>query len=185
MPPPIRRRFGLLDAMILVAVAAIAIASVRRFRPSYRNSLGFLFEGRGERLADLLPVATLILWPFVLAFLLIRLRKPRPDLRRLARESGFQAGLAALIGGMMCLIDQSIYLVRRSSPDGLRLFFEVFAWGSCRHIATAIITAWTLAACLRRRRVEKSWIDRAGRFLGWCWITLWVFELAYGIWKGW
>ncbi len=41
-----------------------------------------------------------------------------------------------------------------------------------------VMIAWMLLAMGRRWRLERGWIDRSGRALGWCWIA-WVVAGAF------
>src|SRR5690242_18723380 len=97
-----RRRFTLLDGMTLIAATALAIAWERPFLPrivqNFRRFTSWTawetWEGGVMTLMTLLPFVAL----WTLALILLRLRRPRPALRRLARQPGATACLTAAIG---------------------------------------------------------------------------------------
>ena len=90
------RRFSLLDGMILVAGMGLAVAGCR---PQY-------YERSGMRLPfTLLAMAGVCLVVLTFSILALRLRHPRPPLRRLVRQPGFLACLGASVAMVMGIAD--------------------------------------------------------------------------------
>jgi hypothetical protein len=127
MPPPRSRPFTVLDAMILVAATAGGIAVIRpgaqhfgqesdvvsrfEFLASYfspsrtLHSYWEVFDAISWIIRGFQPL--LLAW--TVAFLILRLRKPRPIGPRLARQPGFVAASAV---ALISLVD---FLGRMSS----------------------------------------------------------------------
>ena len=100
-------------------------------------------------LGSVLPGLTLA-QPFM------RLRRPRPPLRDLVRQSGFVVCLGAIIGTLI-FADLS-WVARIDVPGGAIL-------------VSALILLWPVLG-LPPWRSEASWIDRLGRAVGWGWIVV-------------
>jgi hypothetical protein len=96
------------------------------------------------------------------AQLLMRLRRPRPEWRRLLRQPGFVACTAAAIG--FCIDKGWVPFIRFES---LRFPFMT---------AMAVLVAWSILFGLRQCLAEKSWIDRLGRVVGVGWIVSGVYS---------
>lgn len=169
--PP--RRFGVLDGMILVAALAVASLSIR-------PALGFLLDLDGLGMDPELRLGTLprmvvqatepTAAALTVAFLLIRLRQPRPRFRRLMRQPGMAAGIAAasaMIVGVV-LIAAAFALVGMPARE-IRYrgwFLPIFA-----PAGGAVAAVWLFLALARVGRPEAGWIDRLGRALGGYWIV--------------
>jgi hypothetical protein len=168
------RRLTLLDALILIVPLAVGLSLTRSYvgsdpvrvhrlgapPPWLRTYLSAEFlRSVGSRFASMA----------MLGLLVIRLRRPRPDLRRLSRQPGAVACAAAVTA---MAADGAVVLawaIFRTVPIPVAVdFWRMFAW----RIGPAVVGAWTALALGGRWRAEKSWIDRAGRFLG----AFWVFE---------
>ena len=95
-----RSRLSIADGMIAVAAVAVGLVLVRQTLPINEVSpawAGLAMNG-SVLAADLLA-------PISFALLAIRLRPPRPPLRRLARQPGFAACLAAVTaGGLLAIV---------------------------------------------------------------------------------
>jgi hypothetical protein len=114
-----------------------------------------------------------------IAVLGLRLRRPRPGLRRLARQPGFVACTAAAIvlGIRMANLASVAGVITLDSP-GSSFWGEIFddgmrdSLGSIpSDVGCAVAVAWTIQGLGGRWRPEPSWIDRTGRVLGALWIT--------------
>ena len=97
------------------------------------------------------------LFAWTLAFLVMRLRKPRPSLRRLVKQPGMVA-CEVLLFGMVLAICLAL------NED-----YQLFASVAVVSTACAIPGAWTILALRGHWAAEPSWIDRLGRGLGICW----------------
>jgi hypothetical protein len=174
------RRFSLGDGLILVGALAISLERFRALRsipqhavwcweavaqltgssPSWRWPLS------RQRVIALLPGQVIVLLmellcPVLLGLMvaqpLLRLRRPRPPLEQVVRQSGF----------VTCLMGTVALAVVLAMGD---FWFSLTALslGSTRVIILLMI--WPLCA-LAPWRAEASWIDRLGRAVGWGWIA--------------
>jgi hypothetical protein len=155
--------------MILIAAGAVGLAMTRpallfmvqdlsRVKvpalDSWQGWKGFLF-GKNQlalnftRFSNILLLNFLV-W-FLLAFLAIRLRRPRPTLGELAYQPGFAACASAVLAFAL-----SLALLPLPLPPAV---------GQVVIIAGAP-TAWLALLVTRRGRPEPGWIDRLGRVVG-------------------
>ncbi len=140
------RRLTLLDVMILVAASALAALLVRpvlagplRTYPSWSTYLAVAIGG-------------LVAWTPAVLFL--RLRRPRPNLRRLTSQPGFAASLAGtmvvalglLATGLLALVRASLFGsaaragVRPTPPDPSWWICVVLHFGAV--VGPAVLGAW-------------------------------------------
>ncbi len=224
MPPRERRRFTLLDVMILVAATAVGltlgqIGWPRNPAPApppryYLTLGGFTFGGftpsrvstpktRTSAAAPTRPTRTVVVssptgypstaWmnpaadrvgpllpclaAWTGAFLLTRLRGPRPRRRRLV----VQPGLVAAVAAVAALGFESILLVGSAWADGRFRTIGPVALATfgangtvllAHHAGWAVVVAWLTLALIGRWRPERSWVDRWGRGLGCTWIVV-------------
>ena len=181
---PTPRRFSLGDALILVIALSITLErfrSIGLFR-SFPSNLAdcwrmfsqlagwspwhFPAQTRQALATELsvlvinnllLPTLCPMLLGLMIAQPLLRLRRPRPPLSDVARQSGF----------VVCLIGIALVCLLLSMGDwwfsGVALTL-----GMTRVIILFMI--WPLLG-LRPWHTEPSWIDRIGRGVGWGWIV--------------
>jgi hypothetical protein len=100
-----------------------------------------------------------------LAVLLMRMRRPRPPIGRIARQPGFLGLAGALVGFWIPVYGR--YFVEQTYPLAMI-------------IGAVVATVWLGLAASRRWASERSWIDEFGRVvcLGWMLaglISLWEF----------
>lgn len=205
MPAPRCRPFTVLDGMVLVAATAVGLAIGMSMRSEPFHFPGQTSDGGFEWLHFVEPPdysGGLLQWktyrethrllcnvaqeiipltfPWTLVVLALRLRRPRPTLRRLAHQPGFAAcASVAVMAAIGFLGDLSSGLERTTWGDGFR-----FRWGlewimfrdhyltfgdSPPALAAAVAAAWALLALGRMARPEPGWLDRAGRVLGAYW----------------
>ena len=198
------RRFTVFDEMILIALVAAVIAVTGvfwesdlrefiKFRPAQSWVLEVL-DWAPFLLVGLLPRYIAAAMPAVLA---LRLRRPRPPLRKLARQPGCvacAAGSAALVAGGVLVLSWTMF------RENVQLVLGPFAWPSMEsyvaerrisatattvspfvwpavesYVAAAVLAAWAVLLLGGRWRSEPTWIDRAGRVCG----AYWVFLVLY------
>jgi len=179
--PSPSRPFTLMDAMILIAATAASGPGLRRigelFEPGMAVPdliLGLLGAGRFRESGFVLAVLSLpVAVAWTVAVIPLRLKRPRPSWRRLAREPGWLAACSAVPG--MALL-------------GLGVGVCFFGWGrSIFYVDDIEVSLFTLAPSLagatvlgswmtlilgRRWRAEPSWLDRLGRALGVYWLAM-------------
>jgi hypothetical protein len=101
------------------------------------------------------------------AFLVVRLRRPRADLRRLIRQPGLVACVAATLGLVYWLA--SLARAGRFSEGSIQVLSVVNGlWVGTAWIVLLIV-GW---------RAEPGWIDRMGLVLGICWLGLFLLLFA-------
>jgi hypothetical protein len=173
-----RRRFTLLDSMILVAATAAGYAVVQWSSPLFGVGaiLDLLREmvssgDIGATVALLSLIAMPVMASWSLALIPLRLIGPRPRWRRLARQPGLVAALAVATAlGFVAMLTAVIFLGRAwgslSGFEDLALIFLPVVFGM------AVLAAWVALVAGRRWRPEPSWVDRLGRALGLLWILI-------------
>ena len=173
------RKFGLLDAMILVATTAFGCGLAK-----WSGIVPFEFHG-----LEKIPIAKRYVWvalanakypgapllvSWTLGLFLARMRSPRPTRTRLFREPGVVATSTATLA----IIAESVWLVGASLREGRIMLYSAFAgW---RHFcAFAVAGGWLTLALSGRWRNSPNWIDRAGRLVGATWIGLVICDWIY------
>jgi hypothetical protein len=170
---PSARPFTLLDAMILVAAAAVGLAALRW------AGVWLIWE---DRLATRVAISQVSLklavnWscfgiPMTLAALAVRLRRPRASWRRLIRQPGMMAGLAVVPAWALAAGDAFLfqYDVRGQAwnPEEMLQYGLLFAT-ALGGFAVAIAG---MAQALIGRRPEPGWVDRLGRLVGVGWVLM-------------
>jgi hypothetical protein len=166
------RRFTLQDVMILVAVTAFAIAvarvaweaTIRAFQGDSRNQERAIPDAFGW-FALIESVGLIPLF----------LRRPRPPLRRVARQPGMVASVAvASTFGVLAANELAVavgaWLLSR--PNFLQLHHVLWHLGSPIVIGPAVATCWLSLVLTWGWRPESNWPDRLGRFWGVVWVAL-------------
>jgi hypothetical protein len=178
------RRFNLVDAMLLVAATAVALAIVVSRLQKEAHFLRLEWEIPRERPLPLTAWSgvnsvyylqpCLAVWS--LALLVLRLRQPRPALTRVVLQPGTIVSVATTVVVFLGLLrDVAFYGMFGEPPNS---FLDHMLDG-CDEICPAIITAWVILWMSRRLCCEKSWIDRTERVVGILWIVLYW----YGWWE--
>lgn len=170
-----QRRFNLADGLIVTAATAATLALLRDLPQEWSN---YVFIGGALRHYRQVPVAvrmsmraTYVLIPWTVAIFLMRLRHPRPPLRRLVLQPGMAAcGAVTLWLGFKMLVPVLILGVSQQGPV-LRAYLgdgvAVVSWA-----APAVAGAWLLLVLSGRWRPDRGWLDRLGRALGASWLAL-------------
>jgi hypothetical protein len=157
MRVPVRRRFGLLDVMILVAAMAVWLAATRHLASKTKvRSVWYDHIG-------------LLLFLLSSACLLIRLRPPRPARRRLWCQPGFAACAAAVLG--VVIIAMVVVISNHARLGGWDNFDRQVFWRHWPCSGPAVAGAWLALIVAGCWRAERSGIDRLGRVLGACWLV--------------
>jgi hypothetical protein len=172
------RRFRIVDAMVLVASLAIGFALIeRQVRFDFLDlqwSKPKLSAFASPKQGDLVTVIASLLTPLTLAVLVLRLLPTRPRRRRLFEQPGFTACAMVIFMDIPLIFGHYQYNI-----NFYQTFFpDVSGWNYLiqlnyrPEIAYAVAASWTLLALSGRWRAERSWVDRAGRVVGWLWILL-------------
>jgi hypothetical protein len=167
------RSFTLGDAMILVAATAVGFG-VNRVPgwiqvPFAANRALIYSVAIGQAQQAIVP----FLMAWTVAFLPIRLRRPRPATRRCLREPGTVACSAASLGILVNAL-WILALTFAYYPDPRVDFYfrgndvKVYA----DRVGFAVVGSWIALVLVRGWRPIPCWIDRLGRTLGWLWIVM-------------
>lgn len=118
---------------------------------------------------------------------------PRPRWRRLVRQPGLVAGMMAALALVWRLLGFATLCIRVWGDAGLAAWsprhFEGIGcfigptpgWflfdtdnflNTAAMIGVAVASSWSLMLISKQWRPERSWIDWAGRLLGWFWIVI-------------
>jgi hypothetical protein len=176
--PASDRPFGLSDAMILTAGAALSMSMGIHLLPLFADQAGDLVRDavahNDEVLAHwpafwrathdhlrntlwyALQVAETVLIGLTLAFLALRLRRPRPPLRTLLRQSGMVAVLAMIFGLFL-----GTGLLLYAFPGRVDSFTAAPI-----AIGGSVAVAWTVLVLGRLQEPDPGWVGRLGRLLG-------------------
>ena len=170
--PPRQRRMSILDLMMMAAACALGFTMSRLWSSKvWETSFRRMFT-QAEAVA---LITTWSVLPLSVALIPIRLRRPRPPLRRIGRQPGFQASVAGCVAVLLRFLGASCYLTPTwSGPTGWYNFF--LNLDPLRTVAPAVGIAWMALALSGRWCAEPSWIDRLGRSLGVAWL------LGYFLW---
>jgi hypothetical protein len=204
-----RRRFRLLDAMILVAATALACALMLWMERASEGA--FSWSGIPELIIDyahqppvtidnhirlmdvwkgttvLLLILTLpcfTLW--TLALIPIRLLAPRPRFRRLASQPGWSATIAFGVAALFMMIQSLTIGVISGWNLNLESLDEKSSLALSLLVAApsypgfAVLVSWLSLLVGRRWHAQRSWIDRLGRLLGVYWVAVsFVYSFVY------
>jgi hypothetical protein len=192
------RGFTLSDAIVLVTATAAGFAVFKSYYAFTYVYWGPPFGAAARLLGWIngLWSCLILASPFVMAWTLailgLRLRRPRPRWRRLVRQPGFVAGSVAGLVLAFRLAGFATLRWRVGSDPGLALWSVRFIWprgyivagnpgylafdndhflGTMAMIGLAVAATWMLMILSGRWKPERSWVDRAGRLLGWLWIV--------------
>lgn len=182
--PAAHRRFNVSDAMVLVAASAIGVFHLPDYWLTWIGSpldaRQWSFSGLLSIGHILLPGASPCLAMWTLALLPLRLRRPRPRLRRLLR----QPGMAALGSSSFVIVLALIIQVSALASTGLlrsldlRSVMNMLSFSLPLMVGSSVAAAWLNLGLSGRWRPEPSWIDRAGRLVG----VLWLGFLPFSVW---
>jgi hypothetical protein len=174
MPPPARRRFSLLDGMILVASMAPGFAMSRILVEELPNNYfqGSPFGSVWSATGYLVALATPVLLTMTPGLLVLRLRRPRRVGRRLWHSRGALnlAALAVLAPVSGCSLWLMFQLAPNGPPDSYQIIVIFFLLSTLLGTASGTIALVTRLIGLQGRSLD--WVDRLGRIWGWLWIVL-------------
>lgn len=173
-----RRKFTLQDAVILMAGITLSIW-IGRGRLVENSAAETWEEIRQGRSHDAVLSGLVLIREFqpgvavlTLIVLGLRLRHPRPALRRLACQPGFMAGCAAalviVVRGLSITADMGLH--SRGPLPSVDVYLHRALDYNEADIGYAVAAAWLALAFNRRWRRERSWIDQLGLILGLFWL---------------
>jgi hypothetical protein len=174
---------------MILTVAAAAGLWVNRL-----NWLAFVDRWRNpvdahDTLEHILDLVAPHLAAGTIAVLVVRMRSPRPPLRRLVRQAGTVACMVALAVLLViaCWVGMTTAMGRavEFSEHAIIANAVVHSRGSfalypvtgrnlviyADRVGFAIAGAWLSLWLSGRWRPEPTWVDRLGRALGWLWLS--------------
>ena len=165
--------------MALVAAVGLAIPPMRDiyvraefqlfpFDPADLRSFSFYdswTEALSAILRPLVITSSAALW-------LARLRRPRPSIRRVFRQPGMAATTAVLASFVIGTIPDSAnmlfyWLLEGDEASRGDVCLMLLTAVQRLHVGKAVLAVWIVQRLGHARHAERSWIDRAGRSLGW------------------
>ncbi len=170
------RPFTLADGMILIGATALTLRYFRGHWDDYRDwasGLGFGMTPM-SRVDVACCFASAFAGPWTLAYLVIRHLPPRPSRRRIGRQPGLIAAIAALLT-MALGLASLIVAARIYGQPGLGWTFPLNATRNC---GLTVAGAWFVAGYGRVIRKEDGWIDGLGTGLGVYWVAQLVMMYA-------
>jgi hypothetical protein len=172
MPTTGNRKLTLADGMIVIAALAAWFALIRMTLPLGRYS-------PSVTLNLLFPVVD-SLAPLSVTWLAIRVRQPRPCLRRLARQPGFAACAVLAVTTTMIGVAG---LVLNAFHDGWIRPDIMVLWLIAAHcVGFAVVGSWLTLLLVGCWRPGPDWFDRTGRALAvvsilWL-LTSWILQIT-------
>lgn len=165
------KRLNLIDGMIVIAALAAWLALIRVTLP---------VRDVPPKVVVILNVIVMIvdsLTALSFACLAIRLRQPRPRLRRLARQPGFAA--CVVIAVAMTIIGVVGYVLALFRIGWIRP--DVLALIAMHGVGFAVSGSWLTLLLTGRWRPTSDWFDRIGRAAGivaiMCLLMPWVLQI--------
>jgi hypothetical protein len=142
-------------AFALTRPAIILIVDAVRSQPRWRFQT---IEGFMSLVRMLNIVLLNFLMFLVPAFLIVRLRRPRPPLRALMCQPGF-AACAAPVVLVLATLPLAVYHPSGRAGDVIDIVMQIL-------LSAVAPLAWFFLVVTRRWNPEPSWIDRLGRVIG-------------------
>jgi hypothetical protein len=199
------RRFTLLDAMVLLAATAVGLTmAVDYGETSLEENILFRY-GTGEddrpyfpvrpwggwTIAKLLycsPRAAQILPPFLVAWsaalLVLRMVRPRPEVRGLFTQPGVTACVVSLAASAIGITARVLKNYYRCVMTAWGEIDSPFYMLDCAfpivasYAAFGVVVTWGILGAGRRLDAEPTWIDRFGRAIGVLWVVVVLGDVA-------
>jgi hypothetical protein len=183
------RKLTLADGMILVAMTAFGLSCYLLLDNALFSGQRYFFGLFGQppggwdsarvldRAAAAVSALLLLFGGWTLALPVLRLRQPRPGWRRLNRQAGMTACIAAIAGMALCASIAGCAFLLHWWVDGtaqlppnywfrIPLFDDLVA-----ATGLSVAVAWIIQALSGLWRPSADWVDRLGRSLGGLWIA--------------
>jgi hypothetical protein len=187
MPKPVTRKLTLSDMMILVAMTGVSLSCYILLDNVLGGGQRFLFglfeqtAGRWNsamvvnRAAGVLALMLILFGGWTLALPIMLLRYPRPRWRRLNRQTGMSACVAAMAGMVICAAVASCGLILQLWVDG-RAWLSPNSWnrffdGLIVYAGISVAAVWGTQVLTGFWRPSRDWGDRLGRSLGCLWLV--------------
>ena len=170
------RPFTILDAMILIAATAAGLGVTRDWAEPFFMDMLRVYEV--PPVSGLVNTAGAVLTPitfyWTIAAVGIRLRRPRPSLRRLGRQPGLVACLAVILEALIHFFLTRYWVLFSGKARPGEVSTLLMNLSPPHLVAPAVAVAWVVLAVSGRWRPDPGWIDRLGRSVGFAWLALLV-----------
>ena len=182
-----KRNFNILDTVVLVAAMAVGIAGGRAFSslviPRARSPFdAWPPTGRellAERIHEACNYSAFILFALGLAFLLLRLRKPRPRQRRLWHSPGaaacFTVSVVVLVNVLRSGTVWLIWILRDWDDLSVDWIFDVQTL-AIKQAGAATLAIWLVLIVSRVMKLTRDWLEAFGLLVASGWILLLIEE---------
>lgn len=186
MEPKRRRRFTVLDALILIAAIGVGLAWMRQFTGTEAGGESYPYEEDfdGRPIPSFVLAVKIGFWwvdasynlvaAVTIAMILLRGLSPRPKFRRLTRQPGAVACVAvtvALAVEMILKFDSVVELGLYGGLPWSKIGSMVYWNIEGQSESLAVMIAWLVLGLSGRWKSEASWVDRFGRVLGGFWLV--------------
>lgn len=178
-----RRKTTLADLMLVVALVAVSLVSLRTtlrvlplgwFPKGRRTPLGFTERYLDFAISQGVPILVFSSLA-VIAFSLMGV--PRLPLRRLAHRPGFVLCFAAVVATALTTAVWTFYHASTSDPFAIALK-NILVFTIPSSVGYAELGVWVSLALSRRFLPSRSVLDRLGYFLGALWAVLFALAQA-------
>ncbi len=171
------RRLTLFDMLIVVAWAAAGFCSARLLTDVVRTNWPARFLTPGRLWTG---AGYMVLLSMNLCVLNLRLLRPRPPLRSLARQPGFVAGFAVALSVLYQTVLSAVGWLaappQSNAATRLNNYLQGISFPS--HSAHLVILGWMILFLQRTRNRQIDWIENTGRLLGWVVILSWFVSMV-------
>jgi hypothetical protein len=183
------RRFQVVDTLMLTAAMALGIVGTSHVWKFWGYPWFWDLDAGWSAGVTLIRFQTVIalllpgLAACTVSVLASRFLPPRPPLRVIALQPGSAACGAATLVLISETMSEAVSLVYFEASkgylgaawraSGLASWFLGHVLLTVAHpISLAVIAVWSVLFLSRQAQPEPSWVDRAGRLLGACWIAV-------------
>jgi len=167
-----RRRFTLLDAMVLVAATAAGIAGARSYLAALVKCDEGLILAHFYRSEISAVAPCLFAWGLVV--IVLRMIPPCLPFQEIVQQPGVAACLAATVASTFAGFDFLRSRFGPFQPSSLDWLLRIAWMDLPRRIVPAVAVAWLMIGLAGRWRRSPDWIDAAGRMLGVAWLALYL-----------
>lgn len=187
MDPKRRRKFTVLDAMVLIAAVGVGLVWMREFTETEAGGESYPYETKFNGGPIPSPVRAVMIgfwWmdashniaaPVTIALVMLRAFPPRPNFRRLARQPGVVACVAvtaAVSVENLAKFSDVVVIVRYAAGKWSEIASLAYWNVQGDSESLAVFVAWLLLAWSGRWKRERSWVDHLGLIFGVYWLVM-------------
>lgn len=177
MPVPPNRKMGVFDAMFLLGAVAVGLSLAR---PAY--SFVRSLPPSVPRL-ELIAQGSSVIFPIVAALtvsvLILGVRSSCLYRKRFSMCPGVVGCAVAAVAFLLSALPLIPDVIKAiNGPYYRQMLINIWLFSS-QWTGIAVLSAWTVLLLSGRWRSERSWIDRSGCVLGWCWIAAYAFCVVF------